>query len=257
MALRHDFNLHVSENKLIIQFPAKRYENHSILKAAVALDAVLSLALHLKASDYEMKGKENETMSITIKDKVNIVYVLDYLLKNDEVKLKFSYQASEYEAQSIQKYHWLLTVDCLNNYKDSSLNDLKKTFPVMRSLLDFQFDLIMQDKFVKTLNLQANPKYGDDLFTHPFYQILRMLHEDFNSKLTTYNTKHGLFDKKPSDEKHKKVYARFIDYIPLCFCDVATYSNTKTLSAEKLKRAIIKDGPVDILERKASIGATL
>jgi hypothetical protein len=139
----------------------------------------------------------------------------------------------------------------MDKYDKLSINDLKKLFPIMRGLLDYQYDIIKEEELVKKLDLKTNEKYGDDLFAHPFYQILRMLKEDFHSKLKKYNTKHHLFESKPTDEKHQKIYAKFMSYIPVCFCDIQAYSSTKTLSTEKLKRAIVKEEPTKISEVKS------
>jgi hypothetical protein len=258
MSFRHAFDLVIFDNKVRFDFKnPDHYTSNPHRRGLVALDAVLTTALHLKEKeDYTVKDGEYEgVVSITIESLVNSVYVLEFLLTNEEAKAKFSYSPRYYDPNDeirTQSSRWRLIVACLDKYDKLSMNDLKILFPIMRGLLDYQYDMIKDEELVKKLELKPNEKYGDDLFAHPFYQILRMLKEDFNAKLKKYNTKHSLFESKPTDEKHQKTYARFMSYIPVCFCDIQAYSGTKTLSAEKLKRAVVKEESTKVTEIKAT-----
>ncbi len=260
MAFRHilEFRTADEANKLKIEcLDRNNYSSSSKtkLQSVAALQALLICHLKLQEkSDFDMQITEHpDSAAIMINGSANIVMVLNYFLNDDTVESVF-YLSQPYSYREDFKTRWgnylgKLIVSCIEN-KNLTLAEFKKIHSIMIAYLDAQYELLKKENCVIKLTTKANENYGTDLLMHPFYQTLSLLMDDYQTRLEHHKQK-NFFDKlgkTPSDKEQRKVYHKFMDSIPTCFCDVSesNYSIQKELNADKIRSSRVKAEVIEI-----------
>src|SRR5579862_1712963 len=186
-SLRYTFDFRRDEtDNLSVEFLDKDTPTNK----ACGVAALHVLLLHMvKLKDYDFSIK-HEKAEIIIHKKTNIILFLDFILR-DEMRMSFNFPFYSLSDNHVQRWKDKLTemlVSCIGN-NNLSIADFNKLLPVMRTYLDIQYNILLQEPLVAQLAKKAENNYGTNPINHPFYQTLSILMESYESSIVAHNRK--------------------------------------------------------------------
>lgn len=254
----------LTRNKVLIECCGDSYnhDNSDAIATSKILEAFLIDQFNfVEKKDYTVTRATYGTVSIEVTGEANVILALNMLQSKKKIfkLLSTSFTNEEYERMFARRIGEYIT-EALEDEK-LPRGEAERLQAITKEWLDSIYKLLQAEPIVQTVvNKTVNEQINGQLLKHPFYQLLSLIMEDYNSRVSHYKDK-GFFEKigakKPDDKAIASLFEKYKFMIPTCYCKIQTYQPSGykeklSIDSSKISASTKFENPSSSLSPKSS-----